>query len=225
MRRLLATVVVAVLAVPAAAEAHVTVQPEELPAGGFARMDIRVPNERDDAGTTKVEVRMPPGFLFASYQPVPGWKARIVKEKLDEPIEQHGEQITEQVDRVIFTGGVIRPGQFQDFPLSVGVPEGKPGAALKFPALQTYQGGEVVRWIGPEDADEPAPVVRLTSGEDEQVAPAPAAQRTVADDDDDGGSDGLAIAALIVGALGLIVAAAAVLLARRATGRDEATPA
>lgn len=225
MRRLLATGVVALLAAPAAAEAHVTVQPKELPAGGFARIDVRVPNERDDAGTTKVEVRLPPGFLSVSYQPVPGWKARIVKEKLDTPIEQHGEQITEQVDRVIFTGGVIGPGQFQDFPLSVGVPEGKPGAALKFPALQTYRGGEVVRWIGPEDSDDPAPVVRLTSGEDEQVAPAPAAQRTVADDDDDGGADGLAIAALIVGALGLIVAATAALLARRAMGRDETTPA
>lgn len=219
MRRLVATAVVALLAVPAAADAHVTVQPEELPAGGFARMDIRVPNERDDAGTTKVEVRLPPGFLFVSYQPVPGWKARIVKEKLDTPVEDHGEQITEQVDRVIFTGGVIRPGQFQDFPLSVGVPEGKPGARLKFPALQTYEGGEVVRWIGPEDADEPAPVVRLTG---EEVAPRPVAQRTVASDDDDGGSDGLAIAALVVGGLGLIVAVAAVVLARR---RDDTTPA
>jgi hypothetical protein len=42
----------------------------------------------------------------------------------------------------------IAPGQFRDFGLSVGVPEGNAGDALTFKALQTYAGGEVVRWIG-----------------------------------------------------------------------------
>ena len=32
------------------------------PAGGFTRLDVRVPNERDDAGTTKVDVQLPPGL-------------------------------------------------------------------------------------------------------------------------------------------------------------------
>ena len=35
--------------------AHVTLQPERVPAGGFTRLDVRVPNERDDAATTKVQ--------------------------------------------------------------------------------------------------------------------------------------------------------------------------
>ena len=51
---------------PAAAGAHVTLQPTEAPAGGFARLDVRVPNERDDAATRKVAVQMPPGFASAS---------------------------------------------------------------------------------------------------------------------------------------------------------------
>ena len=59
------------LLAPAAAQAHVTLQPDTAPAGGFTRLDVRVPNERDDAGTTKVDVQLPPGFIAASYEPVP----------------------------------------------------------------------------------------------------------------------------------------------------------
>ena len=81
--------------------------------------------------------------------------------KLATPVEEHGEQITEEVDTITWTGdgktGIVRPGQFQDFGLSLGVPD-KPGTTLTFKALQTYEGGEVVRWIGPPDADSPAPV-------------------------------------------------------------------
>ena len=41
------------------------------------------------------------------------------------------------------------------------------GKALTFKALQTYSSGEVVRWIGPPDAEEPAPQVTLTASEEE----------------------------------------------------------
>ena len=58
----------ALFAAPAAAQAHVTLQPSEAPAGGFTRLDVRVPNEEADKGTTKVQVQMPPGFAFASYE-------------------------------------------------------------------------------------------------------------------------------------------------------------
>ena len=205
----------ALLALPAAtASAHVTLQPNEVPAGEFKRLDIRVPNERDDAGTKKVEVQFPDGFYFASYEPVPGWKGSVVKEKLATPVDDHGEKITEQVDRVILTaesGEEIEPGQFRDFGLSVGLPE-KP-QTLTFKAVQTYDSGEVVRWIGEPDADEPAPQVKLTAATDGEAAAAeagaaPAAASDDGGDDDDG--NGLAIVALIVGALGLATAAFAV---------------
>ena len=49
-----AAAVAVALALAPAAGAHVTLQPEEAPAGGFTRLDVRVPNERDNAGTTKV---------------------------------------------------------------------------------------------------------------------------------------------------------------------------
>jgi uncharacterized protein YcnI len=231
-----ALVAAAALAAPAVAGAHVTLQPDTAPAGGFARLDVRVPNERDDAGTVKVDVQLPPGVASASYEPVPGWTVKVTREQLDEPLDVHGEQVTEQVSRVTWTGnprqgGVIEPGQFQDFGLSLRVPDGEPGDTLTFKALQTYQGGEVVRWIGPPDADEPAPTVTLTAAEEEHAAPAATAEPASAPadddggDDDGGGSDTLAVIALIVGALGLAAGVAGLLAARRAgAGVSASTP-
>jgi periplasmic copper chaperone A len=207
---------VAALAVAPAAVAHVTVQPEEAPAGGFTRLDVRVPNERDNADTTKVDVQFPPGFLSVSTEPVPGWNIKITKRKLDKPVEQFGEQVSEEVGRVTFTGGAIRPGEFQDFGLSLGVPD-KPGSTVTFKALQTYSNGEVARWIGPPDSEEPAPQVKLTAAEPEGGGAAqPAAAQPAADGDDDGGSDTLSIIALIVGIAGLAAGLAALFLRRGA---------
>jgi uncharacterized protein len=227
-------VAVLVLALPAAASAHVTLQPNTAPTGGFARLDVRVPNERDDKGTIKVDVQMPPGIVSASYEPVPGWKTTVTKEKLAKPIKVEGLDVNEQISRITWTGngkqGVIEPGQFQDFGLSLAIPKGEPGTKLTFKALQTYQGGEIVRWIGPEDADEPAPTVTLTAGGEGGGHGAPSQTAPAADHDDtaatsapaadsgsdDDGSDTLALVALVVGAAGLITGAAGLMVARRA---------
>jgi uncharacterized protein YcnI len=218
---ILAATVIAVLALAPAAAAHVTLQPEEVEAGGFTRMDVRVPNERDNAGTTKVEVRMPPGFVFVSTEPVPGWESEVTMRKLDQPVEQFGEQITEEVGRVTFTANgeanMIRPGEFVDFGLSVGVPD-EAGSTLTFPSLQTYSSGEVVRWIGPPDSEEPAPQVKLTAAEGEGGgAAAQQPQAPAASEDDDDSSNTLSIIALIVGILGLGAGVAALISGRRRT--------
>jgi periplasmic copper chaperone A len=185
------------LAAPAIAQAHVTLRPDEAPAGGFARLDVRVPNERDDASTTKVEVKFPPGFEEVSIEPVPGWTAKVTKSKS-----------TEQVSTITWTGtgpqGRISPGEFRDFGLSVGLPD-EPGKSLTFKALQTYSSGEVVRWIGVPDSDEPAPQVKLTS---------PARADT---SDDTGAPTWLAVVALVLGAGGLLAGAAGLTAARRRT--------
>jgi uncharacterized protein YcnI len=156
----------ATLAVPATATAHVTLQPREAVAGSFSKMDVRVPNERDNKGTIKVDVRFPDGFYFLSYQKVPGWRARVIKEKLDQPVDLGGFEVDEQFTRVVWTAKKpkrdrIAPGQFQDFPISVRVPDGAPGTELVFRAFQTYQGGERVKWTGAPNSDMPAPRVTL----------------------------------------------------------------
>jgi uncharacterized protein YcnI len=211
-----AAAIVSLVLAPAAT-AHVTLQPEEAPAGGFTRLDVRVPTERDDASTTKVQVQFPPGFLSVSTEPVPGWNAQIRMRKLDKPVEQFGERVTEEVDRVTFTAdgeaNAIGPGEFQDFGLSVGVPD-RPNSTLRFPSLQTYSSGEVVRWIGPPDSEEPAPQVELTAAAAEGgAADEPAQQQAPAASDDDD-SNTLSIVALIVGIAGLAAGLAALFLGR-----------
>ena len=138
-----------------------------MPAGGFTRLDVRVPNERDNASTTKVEVQFPPGFTTVSTEPVPGWTITVKRTKLAESqVNDEGEKVTDRVDTITWTGdgnqGAIGPGQFHDFGLSVATPD-KAGASLTFKALQTYDNGDVVRWIGAPDSDEPAPQVKLTA--------------------------------------------------------------
>jgi uncharacterized protein YcnI len=172
MKKTAAAAAAAALAVPAAASAHVTLQPGSATAGSFSRMDVRVPNERDNKGTIKVDVRLPDGFYFLSYQKVPGWKARVFKKKLAQPVNLGGFEVDEQFTRIVWRARKpkrdrIAPGQFQDFPLSVRVPDGDAGSRLVFRAFQTYQRGERVAWTGAPDSDSPAPRVTLLAPEPE----------------------------------------------------------
>ena len=214
----LALVAVLSLAVPAGASAHVTLQPEEAAAGDFTVLDVRVPNERGDSATTKVDVQFPAGFVFASYQPVAGWTVDVRMEKLAKPLTSHGEEITEQVAQMTWTAegdkAGVQPGQFVDFPISVQIPGGA-GDTLTFKALQTYDDGEVVRWIGAPDSEEPAPGVAVTEGSEEHGAAGGGHPSEESSDDSEGASKGLGITALIVGALGLLAGVAALVRSRR----------
>ncbi|MER5205187.1 YcnI family protein [Streptomyces sp. NPDC002825] len=151
--------------------AHVSVQPQgEAAKGGYATVNIKVPNERDNASTVKLEVNFPLDHPLASVmpQPIPGWKAEVTKSKLAKPLELHGKKINEAVSKVTWTadGSKIGPGQFQQFPLSLGqLPEDTDELVLK--AIQTYDNKEVVRWIeeqkGAEEPENPAPVLKLSA--------------------------------------------------------------
>ena len=164
------------LALPGVAQAHVTVQ-GEAEGGGFSVVAFRVPNERDDASTTQLRVILPKDHPIGSVQttPVPGWKVTTVTRKLEEPIEMFGEKLNSVVSRVTWTatGGGIKPGQFQDFDLSLGqLPE---SGELVFSALQTYSGGEKVNWneVSADPSTEPehpAPTLTITPAVAEEVS-------------------------------------------------------
>ena len=211
-----------VLAVPASAEAHVTINPPEWEAGGFARFAVRVPNERDGADTTRVTMQLPENVVSASFQPVEGWRRTVKMERLDEPIEEEGEErITERLATVTWSGGRIRPGEFQEFGVSFQVPEDAVGDSLAFPSIQRYSNGEVVRWIGPEDADEPAPAVEVLPAAEEDgepaATPAPEATPTSeeAGSDDSTGRANLALGTGIAGLVAGLAALGVTLLRRR----------
>jgi uncharacterized protein len=223
-RRLVPAALLALaLLAPAAARAHVTLQPNEAPEGAYTVLDVRVPNESDSENTTKVAVQFPEGFGDVSYQAVPGWSVKVVHAKLKKPIQTDDGPITEGVKEVIFSGGKLPPGQFQDFPLSVQIP-GKAGEELTFKAVQTYE-KEVVHWIGAPETEHPAPQVLVTPPREAGQSTAAAGTGGEASGADSGGSGesssggsggkGLAIAALVVAVIALLGAGAAVVGGRR----------
>lgn len=148
--------------------AHVSVDPESAAPGDYSVVNFKVPNERDDASTTKLEVNLPEEHPLASVmpQPVPGWDVKVTRSELDKPVEAHGEKITEAVTKITWTGGEVKKGEFQQFPVSMGeLPHGTD--QLVFKALQTYDDDQVVRWIeepekGQPEPENPAPVLKLT---------------------------------------------------------------
>ena len=220
IRTALAAAAALALLTPAAAQAHVSIHPNVLPAGGFATVDVRVPNEQDRASVVKVRMQMPAGLVSVSAQSPPGWSVAYRMRRLARAIQTDDGPVTSEVAEVDWTaarGAGIPPGQFLLFPVSISTP-GTVGAVVAFPTLQTYSDGTVVRWIGPPSADAPAPTIDVSPANGPMLdvtggdagPPASAAKLTVGAapapvvSTADCASKGLAIAALIVGALGLL---------------------
>lgn len=197
----LALIVTIALAIPATANAHITLQPDEAAAGEFTTLDVRVPNEGSDPATTRVSLRFPPGFFYALYQAVPGWSVKV---KWQEPQGSEVRDIT-WIAKSDSTG--IQAGQFQNFPIGTQLP-GEVGDTLTFKAIQTYANGAVVRWVGGPESQRPAPRVVVTDDGGDRHASA-----SVAPEVDDSDSNGLAIAALVVGIVALLLGAGALALA------------
>lgn len=147
-----ALIVSAITVMGGPVHAHVTVQPNEATIGTFSRFVVRVPTERD-VPTTELTVEFPP-MAFVSFEPKEGWKRTTEMVELDEPIMVFGEEVTEAIGSVTWTGGSIGPGEFDEFGFSARTPDEE--TTLEFRATQTYQGGEVVEWAGAPDSEEPA---------------------------------------------------------------------
>ena len=214
--RIVTVAVLALLVTATPATAHVGVLPATAPAGEVVQLTFRVPNERTATATVRLQLQLPVDFEQVEPGAVAGWQHRV------------------EGDVVTWEGGRIEPGARGEFPLRVGpLPAGAP---LVFPAVQTYDDGEVVRWID-DDGDHPAAVLQVTGDGapapttttlHEGAAPAttattePATTTTtgvppdavVEEDDDDGVPAGLlAVGGLVL--LALVVGAAVVVRNRR----------
>jgi uncharacterized protein YcnI len=222
----------AVLGFAGAASAHVTVDPSAATQGGFARVAFRVPTESDTASTTKVEVNLPADAPVGevSTMPVPGWTVSVEKRKLATPVTVEGSQISEAVSKITWTaavaGAAIKPGQFLEFPVSMGpLPQVD---RMIFKTLQTYSDGTIVRWIeeppaaGGAEPENPAPVLALAaaavSPSSSAAGPSVSASGSSAGSASGSGSGagvGLGIAGLVAGLGGLALGGLAFARTRR----------
>jgi periplasmic copper chaperone A len=181
-------VVAGVIALGAgSAFAHVEIEREgQVGSDGTVEATLTVPNERDDAGTVKVELVFPdtPAVSDAQATEVAGWTATV--EKDDEG----------DVESVIWTGGPIEGEEEVQLPLTLGpVPDGT--EEIDFDALQTYDDGDEVRWIeatpeGGEEPEHPAPVLLITG-------------EASAHDDAEGHDDGMSTGVIVAIVVGVVV--------------------
>jgi periplasmic copper chaperone A len=216
--------------------AHVSPDKSEVPAGGFTDVALTVGHGCEASPTRQVSIQVPDLINNVTPGVLPGWDIEVVNEALAEPIEgSHGEEITERETEVIYTaqaGSELADGFRQSFTLGFQAPDA-PGEHLFFKTIQTCVEGETA-WIEEytgegEEPDHPSPVVLVTEStseghgaseeatdeeEDAELADAEEAAAT-SDDEDDDSSTGLALAALVVGALGLLAGGTALVRSRR----------
>lgn len=211
-RRALGVVALTVVAGGAlAAEAlgHARIFPSKVEAGIGHAYALVVPNETDDATITEIELTVPKGVLLGGFAAAPGWEREVETGEGGGGGHGGGGAVT----KVTWTGGDTPAGEAAWFHFT-GRPdeEGESVSEYEFGVRQTYSDGTVADWSGPQDSDEPAPVVQLTSAGDTATsspgatgAIEPAAAVEASDDeDDDGGSTGTI--ALIVAGLALLLA-------------------
>jgi uncharacterized protein YcnI len=157
--------------------AHVIVVPAEAPPAVVQRYSLLVPSEKS-IPTTRVEVQFPDGLQVAEVEAIPGWRATTHKDREG------------RILSAIWDGGSIPPGQFTEFGVVARNPEAQ--AELTWKAIQTYQDGSEVQWIGPPGARFAGAVTRVRAP---GGAPAPAERLSWA-------AVILALAALVVAGLG-----------------------
>ncbi|WP_182449458.1 YcnI family protein [Streptacidiphilus sp. P02-A3a] len=199
-----------VLLLAGPASAHVTVQPSTAVKGASDQtFSFRVPNEKDNASTTEIQVFFPAATPIASVlvAPTPGWKATITNVKLATPIQTDDGAITNAVSEITWTGGSIAPGYYQDFTVDMGqLPSNTD--ALTFKALQTYSDGSIVRWIqndvpGQPEPANPAPVLTLTDAAGSGTStPPPAPTKAAAAASTGSDSD---TTARVLGGIGVVI--------------------
>ncbi|HZB81523.1 MAG TPA: YcnI family protein [Rubrobacteraceae bacterium] len=136
-----------IIAAAGVAWAHVVLSPKQVPANSYQKLAVSVPTEKD-IPTTKIRVEVPEGFTVTGVQPVPSWQYEFERDQ-------------GLIKAITWSGGEIRPQEFQEFPLQAKTP--KDTGDYSWKAYQTYEDDSVVEWTGPPDAEEPASVVSVVS--------------------------------------------------------------
>ena len=221
------------------ASAHVTIQEDSVVAGEFAVVTIAVPHGCDGSSTTEVRIQIPETIPSVTPTINAGWDVEKVMEALAEPIQGEGGEITERVSEVVYTAKTPLPDGYRDaFALSLRVPDDASGLMF-FPTVQLCEVGES-DWIelpadgqDPFELEKPSPFVNVAASTDSADAAtdgdtgtdgesADEATTDIVVDEvsgestsDDDASNGLAIAALVVGLLGLGTGAVAIVRTRK----------
>src|SRR5665213_2887751 len=148
MKRLaIALATAALLALPAVAAAHISLHPNEIPAGAFVTVDVRVPGEQPGAYAYKVVMQMPSGFTDVDVANIPGWSAKETITTLKKPLQTPEGPVDQVVSQITWTGdrstlGRLENGYFAQFPIELTIPLNLAGRTLTFKTVEFYSNGK-----------------------------------------------------------------------------------
>jgi uncharacterized protein YcnI len=205
-KRLAAAVLLAIgvlLLEAAPAFAHVTVDPSTATKGSFAKLTFRVPNEAPLANTVKLSVTFDENHPLATVtvKPKQGWTPNVSKKPLRAALQTEAGQVTEAVSQIVWSGGTISPGQFDEFEVSVG-PLPSDIDVMLFRSVQTYSDGSEVSWSQQSFTDQPQPD---HPAPELQLIAATSAKAKKASTSSSSTTKTVAVAAFVIGSAGLVI--------------------
>jgi hypothetical protein len=132
-----------------AAFAGLSVLPQESIAGMHEKYTMRVPNEKDSASMTQIEVQFPTGLEIYGYEPKQGWKVDLKK------------NANGKLTGAVWTGN-LGPHEFLEFGL-LGI-NPKTSVNLVWKTTQIYGDGTREEYSSARGSKLQAPVVAVRQG-------------------------------------------------------------
>ncbi len=149
--------------------AHVVLEYKVANAGSYYKATFKVGHGCGQSAVKQIVVTVPAGVQGAKPMPKPGWALDITREKLAQPITDHGRVVTEDVSRITWTAKTpadyLQNAWYDEFVLQAKLPA-KEGA-MYWPVSQICEEGRV-DWVQipkpgqkPSDLKSPAAVLEL----------------------------------------------------------------
>jgi periplasmic copper chaperone A len=161
-----AAMLLSVAIVPMPAGAHVVFDKPEVAPGELATAALRVTHGCNGSSTTRIEITIPDEITRVNPRALSGWIVSRQMRRLEQPITQHGTQITEVISKLVWTGGPLMDGEYQEFEFRYQAPS-QPDRTIYFPVEQVCEQGKTswtnIPRIGQRwgDVKEPAPYIRV----------------------------------------------------------------
>ena len=129
----------------AASSAHVVLEYQVANAGSYYKATFKVGHGCGSSAIKQIVVTIPAGVQGAKPMPKAGWVLDVAREKLAQPITDHGRTVTEDVSRITWTAKTpadyLQNAWYDEFVLQAKLP-GKEGA-MYWPVSQICEEGRV----------------------------------------------------------------------------------
>lgn len=163
----LAAAAAALVLVPSAVFAHVSLETRQAPVESSYKAVFKVPHGCKGSPTVKLRVRIPDGVLGVKPQPKAGWTLQTVTGDYGRAYTLYGAPVSSGVKEVVWSGGSLPDDHYDEFVFVAYLSSAlKPDTTLSFPVVQECEQG-LTRWI-----DQPAPGQK--PADDHSDSPAPA---------------------------------------------------